>query len=171
MFNKTLASFVAVLFGFMSIGYLAANTNDYAPVPSNPDTRVAFIGEIYDRGDGLFALDADFIEWYEGEDAARVFLEREADSGLDGPPDGYYIVNDDTEVRRLTVAPDAEVYMQIYDRTGNIVEADIVWNERIDARRFVSLFRDGASMNMRDYPYHLTIENGVVTRITQQYIP
>ena len=170
MVNKMLISIVAVLFGYMSFGSIQANIGEYAPVPSDESTRVAYLGAIYQE-DGVYYADADFIEWYEGEAADRIFREREADSGMDEAPDGYYIVNDDTAVEKLKLAPDAQVVMQIYDRTGDIAEADTVWNERISLDKFLSLLQDDSTMNLRDYPYHLLIENGTVVKITQQFIP
>ncbi|MFC4600752.1 hypothetical protein [Cohnella hongkongensis] len=170
MVNKMLVTLVAVLLGYMSFSPIQANINDYTPVPRNENTRVAYLGSIYHQNGGYYA-DADFIEWYEGEEADRIFREREADSGMDQAPDGYYIVNDDPAAERLRLAPDARVFMQLYNRTGNLVEADVVWNEEISLDRFLALLADGSGMNLRDYPYHLTIENGVVVRITQQFIP
>ncbi|WP_372633559.1 hypothetical protein [Cohnella sp.] len=170
MVNKLLISLVAVLFGFMSFGSIQANTYEYTPVPKDENTRVAYVGAIYQEDGGYYA-DADFIEWYEGEAANAIFREREADSGMDEAPDGYYIVNDDTTVERLKLAPDAQVFMQIYDRTGDVAEADTVWNEQISLDKFLALLEDDSAMNLRDYPYHLSIVNGVVVKITQQFLP
>jgi len=170
MVNKLLISIVAVLFGIMSFGSITANTGEYTPVPVDESTRVAYVDAIY-RADGDCYIDADFIEWYEGEAANRIFREREADSGMDEAPDGYYIVNDDQAIERLKLAPDVKVLMQIYDRTDDIAEADVVWNEQIALDKFISLMTDNGEMNLRDYPYHLTIEDGVITKIFQQFIP
>jgi len=159
-----------VLFGFMSFGSIPANTGEYTPVPVDESTRVAYVDAIY-QADGDFYMDADFIEWYEGEAANQIFREREADSGMDEAPDGYYIVNDDQAIERLKLAPDVKVLMQIYDRTGDIAEADVVWNEQISLDKFVALMEGNSGMNLRDYPYHLKIVNGVVVQITQQFIP
>ncbi|RKP58008.1 hypothetical protein D7Z26_00400 [Cohnella endophytica] len=170
MFNKMIVSFVAVLLGFMSLGFIQANTNDYLPVPKSSDSHVAYIDRIVQEN-GNYYIDANYIEWYEGEEANKVFLEREPDSGLDAAPDGYYIVNDDAQIRRLEISPNAKVYMQIYNRTGNVEEATTEWNEQISIEKFVSLFADDAEMNMKDYPYHLQVEGDKIVKITQQYIP
>ncbi|TVX95317.1 hypothetical protein [Cohnella terricola] len=170
MVNKMLVSFVAVLFGIMSFGFIRANIGEYTPVPADPNTHVAYIGQIYHENGGIY-LDADFIEWYEGEQANEAFREHEPDADLTEAPDGYYIVNDDTATEKLAVSPDVKVFMQIYNRTGNIAEADTQWNERISLDRFLALLADNGGMDLRDYPYHLTIENGVITKIVQQFIP
>ncbi len=170
MKNKLVLSIAAVLFGYMSLGYVEANNNDYTMVPRNPETRVAYIDSIYQQN-GKTYVAADFIEWYEGEEANKKFREIEQDPEMTEAPDGYYIVNDETVLQTFEVTPDAKAFMQIYNRTGNIEEADTVWNEEISVDKFVSLFSDDAEMNMKDFPYHLTIENGQIGKITQQFIP
>jgi len=170
MINKSLISFVAALIGFMSIGIIQANESDYTPVPPDANTRVAYIGQIHAE-QGTFSLDADFIDWYEGEAANEAFRRHEADSGMSEAPDGYYIVNEEIAMEKLAVKPDAKVFMQLYNRTGDLAEAETSWNEEIGLDRFLSLLEDGDGMNLRDYPYHLTIENGAVTKIVQQFIP
>lgn len=170
MINKILVSFVAVLLGFTSFGFIQANTNDYTPVPQDSHTKAAYIDRLY-QNDGRTYLDVDFIDWYEGEDANRVFREREQDPEMTEAPDGYYIVNDDTRLQSLEIAADTKVFMQIYNRTGNIEEADTVWNEQISVAKFISLFTEPSGMDMKDFPYHLTIENNRIVKITQQFIP
>jgi hypothetical protein len=170
MINKMLISFAAVLFGFMSLGFIRANNNDYMPVPRDSQTHASYIDQIY-QANGQTYVKADFIEWYEGEEANKVFREREQDPEMTEAPDGYYIVNDDTQLQTLPIASNAKIYMQIFNQTGNVVEANTNWNEEINVAKFVSLLSDNSEMNMKDYPYHLTIENGVIVKITQQFIP
>ncbi|MNV61925.1 hypothetical protein D3C71_1544520 [compost metagenome] len=109
--------------------------------------------------------------WYEGKEAEQAFAQYEPDAGIDGPPDGYYIVNDDEKLQKYPLANDVEVLMQIYDHTGNVEDIDISWNEHISLQKFAQLFEHTELLDVRDFPYHLTIENGQVTRIVQQYIP
>ncbi|WP_239616769.1 hypothetical protein [Cohnella mopanensis] len=171
MINKLLVSFVAVLLGIMSLGDIKANTNDYTPVPQDSNSRAAFIDRIYQQ-DGKDYIQADFIEWYEGEEANKVFREREPDSGMTEAPDGYYIVNDDSQLETVEIAQDVKVYMQIYNRNGKVEEADTVWNEQISLDQFVAMMSDNESeMNLKEFPYHLMMEKGKIIKITQQFIP
>ncbi|MFC4307295.1 hypothetical protein [Cohnella boryungensis] len=170
MVNKMLISLVAVLFGMMSFGFISANDGDYTPVPQSPDTRVAYLGQIVQEN-GSLMLDADFIEWYEGEAADRVFREQEQDPEMTEAPDGYYIVNPDNTIEKLPVAADAKVFMQLYNRTGDPAEADIRWNEQISLDKFRALLAEDGELDIKQFPYHLTMENGVITKIVQQYVP
>ncbi len=118
---------------------------------------------------GEIAVDP--IEWYTGEEAEAVFAKLEPDAGIDGPPDGYYIVNESDQLERYPVAPNAEVRMQIYDHTGIVEDADISWDERISLEKLSGLLRNTEVLDVSQFPYHLTIDNGQVTSIVQQYVP
>jgi hypothetical protein len=167
---KLILSFAAVLFGFMTLGYVEANNNEYTMVPRNPETRTAYIDAIYQQN-GKIYVTVDFIDWYEGEEANKKFREIEQDPDMTEAPDGYYIVNDDTTLQTIEVAADAEVLMQFYNRTGNIDEAVTNWNEKVTVAKFISIFSNELETSIKDFPYHLAIQNGHIVKITQQFIP
>lgn len=170
MKRRALGVTVAVvgLLTFISTAY--AGSNSYEPVLKTPNTITAFINQI-DNNNGRVTLQVDDIEWYEGKEADKVFLEREKDSGLDGAPDGYYIVNDDKQVRTLEVDPHAVIWMQIYDHTGNIYDITPEWNQAIPLAKFEVIYHANKVLDVSEYPYHLTIKDGKVVKIVQQYIP
>jgi len=170
MFNKMLICFAAVLLGIMSLGFIQANTNDYTPVPRDANTRVAYIDQIY-QDNGRTFMKVNFIDWYEGAEADRVFREREQDPEMTEAPDGYYIVNDDTELHTYEVVADAKVLMQIYSHIPNVAATETNWNEEISLDKLVSLFADDTNMSLKGFPYHLTIQNGLIVKIIQQYVP
>jgi hypothetical protein len=58
--------------------------------------------------------------------------------------------------------------MQIYNRTGKPGEADIVWNEHIPLSKFIKIFAEDAILH--EYPYHLTVKDGKVVKVIQQFI-
>ncbi|ANY69532.1 hypothetical protein BBD42_25875 [Paenibacillus sp. BIHB 4019] len=113
----------------------------------------------------------DEIQWYEGEAASVQFRQHEQDAEMTDAPDGYYIVNDDPQLHDLPIAADAEVFMQIYNRTGNAAEADIQWNEPITVDKFVSIMNSDDPFQLNNFPYHITIKDGQIVKIVQQYIP
>lgn len=170
MKNKLAISLAAVLFGFMSLGYVEANTNDYTVVPQTSETQAVYIDSINQKN-GKTYVTVDFIEWYEGEDANVIFREREGDSEMTETPDGYYVVNDEMELQTFEIAADAQVLMQIYNRTGNIDEADTEWNEVISVDKFFEEMSDTTEMNLEEFPYHLEIHEGIIGKITQQFVP
>ncbi|WP_042201071.1 hypothetical protein [Paenibacillus camerounensis] len=152
---------------------------------STPGTRVeaqsgaqsehltVYINGIQKTADGSLKLTADPVEWYEGAEADRIFAGREPEAAAEigGAPDGYYIVNDSDTLSTYPVAENAAVTMQIFDHTGNIEDLDINWNESITLRQFTEEFAQTDVFDLSWTPYHVTIENGVITSIVQQYIP
>jgi hypothetical protein len=170
MKNKLMLSLIVVCVAYMSLGSVDANNNEYTVVPKSSDTKVAYIDRMYEQTGHLY-VDVDFIEWYEGEEANVKFRQIEQDPEMTEAPDGYYIVNEDTKLEKFEVTDDAKVFMQIYNRTGDLEEAGTLWNEQIDAKKLLSLLNDNSDMSLKDYPYHLAIQNGKIVGITQQFIP
>ena len=119
---------------------------------------------------GKTYVTADYIQWFEGEEANKVFRRHEQGSGLDEAPDGYYILNESKKLRTFQLADNAEVLMQIYNR-GKLEDTDVVWNQRITAKKFVQLFRNDGGFDLSGFPYHLTVKKGKIVKIVQQYIP
>lgn len=137
---------------------------------SNITKETIYINDIVNNN-GQLAIKADDIEWYEGKDADQALVEHEPNAGIDYAPDGYYIVNDDKSTTELKVDPAAEVLVQIYDRTGNMEDIDINWNEKISLEKFIQLYDNKENLDMSQFPYHITVQDGEVIQIVQQYIP
>jgi len=149
----------------------SASAVGYEPVQVNKETVTAYISKL-EHTEGQLFIQADDIQWYEGEAANKIFLEREQDIGdLEGPPDGYYIVNDNEDLTTYKVSDNVEVLMQIYDRDGTYEGMDVNWNEPISLDKFQQVFANTEMMDLSQFPYHLTIQDGVVVRIVQQFIP
>lgn len=164
------------MIAFVSIACLTAfsfaptRVREYVPVDKTPDLETVYI-ESVQKQNKQYMLSIDPIDWYEGDQAIDPFMEREGDSGLEGPPDGYYIINDDETLYELPIAGNAEVLMQIYNRTGNIAEADIIWDELISVGKFIELLSTKDDLDIKGFPYHLTVKNGEIVRIVQQFVP
>lgn len=147
-----------------------ADENRYKPVPKTEGMQTVYIKDLQNR-DGHTFITADDIEWYEGAAADEAFREHEQDPDMTGAPDGYYIVNDTVDLHTYELAPDADIRMQYYNRTGDWAEADIHWDEKIGAPKFVSLFTPDDKDIMEGFPYHITVRNGQIVKIVQQYVP
>ncbi|MNJ56407.1 hypothetical protein D3C77_519500 [compost metagenome] len=142
----------------------------YTPVEQTSDTKIVYIEQFDPLANGA-QLTVDEIQWFEGEEAEKVFQQYEPDAGIDGPPDGYYIVNDDDALTSYPVAEDAQILMQIYDRTGAPEDIDIQWDEQVSLQQFESMLQNTEWIDVRDFPYHITVKDGIVVQIVQQYIP
>jgi hypothetical protein len=137
---------------------------------ANSEVYTAYIEGIRVE-DGKLMLTVDKIGWYQGEEANTVFKQRNPDAGIDEAPDGYYIVNDNKEQEQIEVKTDAKVLMQLYDYDGTMQGAEIQWNEPVSLSKFESLYGDKRIVDLSVFPYHLTIQDGKVIQIVQQYIP
>jgi hypothetical protein len=133
-------------------------------------TETVYIHQLSNDASGM-TMTMEPIEWYQGEAARRAFATHEPDADLDGPPDDYYIVNNNKPLETYTIAPNATVNMQIYDRTGQLEDIDIQENESITLNKFNKIFAQKDNLDLSNFPYHITIKDGQVTSIVQQYIP
>ncbi|GAB6988297.1 hypothetical protein [Paenibacillus pini] len=137
----------------------------------SPVNTTAMLSSIEQR-EGHLYIQADKIEWYEGAAADKKFLEREQDIGdMTGAPDGYYIVNDDIQYQTYEIDPDAQVLMQLYDHDGTYEGMNIQWNEPVTLEKYKAIMDNDTLMDMKTFPYHLTLKDGKVVKIVQQYIP
>lgn len=162
-------SFVIVFVFSMSTTATAAGATQQA---AKTQTRTVYIKQMKTL-DGKVQITVDPIGWYVGKAADRKFQEREpqAFKEIGGAMDGYYITNDSKRTVNYPVASNVKVMMQIYDRTGKWEDMDIKWNEKVSFKKFQSIYRNTKLMDVREFPYHITIKDGKVVKITQQFIP
>ncbi|QUL56446.1 hypothetical protein KDC22_08080 [Paenibacillus tritici] len=172
--NKNVYLFPVLVLLFLSLVTTASTTMKTADAKSSSSLQhlSVYIHSI-DTLKGQTTLTGDEIEWYEGAAADAVFAQREPESAAEigGAPDGYYIVNDSDSLSTYTVAPDAKVTMQIYDRTGKLEELDINWNEALSLQQFIHEFALTEVFDLSQSPYHLTLKDGQIVSIVQQYTP
>ncbi|OWA37820.1 hypothetical protein B9G55_07220 [Saccharibacillus sp. O16] len=141
---------------------------------ASEQTYTVFINSVEKSKDGGLQLETDRIGWYTGETADKLFLKENPDAKeeLGGAPDGYYIVNNDTTEVKLPVAANAEVLMQIYDHTGSYEDVQINWNEKMALDKFEAQYNNPMGLlDLSAFPYHITVKDGVIVKIVQQYIP
>ena len=107
-------------------------------------------------------VEVDVIQFLTGEDARAAYEEETGDPG--GPPNDYFIKNDNPRLRTLTVAPDVQVTVLGDDPTPvSVALSDLP--ERLAG---TSAPEEGY---LSSYPFWLTVENGVVVAIAEQYVP
>jgi hypothetical protein len=107
----------------------------------------------YDQKTGVLTFDE--IEWVLQQDASRV-----KELGLDADqdfPNGFYIYNESEQESTLKVADNVKVYIVNWYDLANPSLTDI----------------NGLNKRMAEYeaPYHLTIKDGVIVEILEQYRP
>lgn len=172
--NKNVFLFPVLVLLSLSLVTTASTTMKTADAQGSGNSKqlTVYIHSL-NTADHQTTLTADEIGWYEGAAADAVFAEREPEAAAEigGVPDGYYIVNDSDTLTAYPVAPDARVTMQIYDHTGNLEELDVNWNEALSLQQFIQEFARTDVFDLSGSPYHLTLQDGVITSIVQQYTP
>jgi hypothetical protein len=110
-------------------------------------------------------LAIDVQQWFTGAAADEAAAEDGAlPPGETHVPNDYYIRNQDTRWRILPIDPAAQVAMTVYPY------GDPEAPRTVTLTRFAELFAD-AEGSVRWFPYWVTVRDGVVVEIEQQYIP
>lgn len=168
--NHLMLSLVALL--SLSLLSTASTVGTTARAESAPHTFTAYLSEVQLHGDKVTFL-ADDIDWYEGEEADRIFAEYEPEAyaELGGTPDGYYIVNDSETLLPYSLSADADIRVQIFDLTGQLEDVDLIPDQSVTAEAFANAFQSDEVVDMTWFPYHITVEDGEIVSVVQQYLP
>ncbi|ULT56739.1 hypothetical protein L1999_27520 [Neobacillus drentensis] len=160
LFYPVLMIFTLILLPSQSSQTYAKTNITNHPKVENETAYIPSFKQINGKWVGKF----DYIQWYFGKSADREFFKDcKCQKDMDGAPDGYWIRNVNPKIRTFTISNNAQYILQ----TRSLYE--IKWNEKVTRSQFITF------LNQRDkhhqIPFHLEITNGVVTKITEQYIP
>ena len=109
-------------------------------------------------------LTFDKIEFLTGDAAKKAYL-RENPGETDGPPNDYMIVNDNPLVRTLPISDAATI--TIVDLTDGVLASKDTELAALPAY-FAS---EKGGKQLWHNPFWLTIKNGQITKIEEQYLP
>lgn len=136
-----------------------------APKPASKTVKqFTFVKNIIEF-DGTPVIVADYAEMLTGSKAAKAAAARGDESP---PPNDYYIVNDNTKRRDLEVKAGISVTV-----TTNADGTADPTGHAISFEDWAASFSAPSPENepLRTAPYWITIQDGVVTKIAQQYLP
>jgi len=118
-------------------------------------------------GDSKRELMVDVAEWYSGEDANREALrDGEIEPGASVPND-YYIRNDDRGRIMMPVRENTVVVTTTADRHNIPAPKCKTWTAFLRALRHPQPWQ----ASLTDSPYWMTIEDGLLVRMVEQYQP
>jgi hypothetical protein len=108
----------------------------------------------------------DLIVWFMGREAGYAATE----DGEEWPPGDFYVRNEDPTQIVLPVSPDVEVTSVWfhYDATQQLENRPITYEEFVTAMTGEPV---GAEMNMLSDPWWVTVRDGRVVAIHEQYVP
>lgn len=147
----------------------AATVSASATEASLPDGRsFGFIRSV-DEDARTFAFD--LAQWLEGEEADEAYREDNGLSGDEEVENDYYIRNENTRLRTLHLASDAKV--RVVGDPPDTVEGE--WSAfaaAFDSDEVQAFDEDGrASYRGANGRYWVTVSDGEVTLIEEQYVP
>ena len=144
-------------------------TTDSKPVVKTKiEKALGYITAVYDKN-GKRYLDIDYIQWLTGDDAKKAMVEdglceNEADCVV---TNDYHIKNQNPKIRTFEISPQAKIYTQTLD----LETTGINWDQEITYDRFKGLFEADVIERQKYLPYHISIGDGIVYEVTEQYIP
>ena len=108
----------------------------------------------------------DLAQWFTGDDAVEAAIEDgRLPPGATAIENDYFIRNEDPRWRLVTVDPTAGVSLTVYPF------GDIETPRVVGFRAFEQLFEWNRHGAIRGFPYWLTVEEGTVIAIDQQFVP
>jgi len=110
-------------------------------------------------------VEFDLIQFLTGDEATAAYIEDHPDDP-GGPPNDYYIVNDNPRLRRLSVAENVQV--TVLDWEGGFKPQVIAFAD-LPAQLAADLVPDDD--RIWPSPFWLTVNDDTVTAIEEQYIP
>jgi hypothetical protein len=120
---------------------------------------------------GIVNISFDQAEWFNGIETEKALREdglcADPEHGCE-PPNGFYIRNQEDETVSLQVSEQVVIVMQtLSHRSDGTFNSD----EKIDLDRFRKAYNSESTAHLRLVPYWITVENGIVITISEQYVP
>ena len=138
-----------------------------SPTPVLPDGRSPVYLTKIDVGKRTITFD--LIQFLTGDDAKKAWQKANPGAGEDGPPNDYFIVNDNPKLRTLPVADPVD--FKVVDQE----HMDGTANKTIDfagaTAYFLTIKPDQSDHRLSYDPFWITVDHGVVTKIEEQFLP
>jgi len=113
------------------------------------------------------ALGFDVIQFLRGDDATAAY-HREAPNDPEGPPNDYFIVNDNPTTREAAVDRDVRVRLV---RLHEDSSADLDPGTFEELPTYLAGYRPAEERRLSANPFWLSFSDGVITAICEQYVP
>jgi hypothetical protein len=137
-----------------------------SPTPVLPDGRSPVYLTTVDAGHRTLTFD--LIEFLTGDAAKQAWKKANPGSSEDGPDDDYFIVNDNPKLRTLPVS--ATVAVSVLQNDGGSPDpTSISWAA---LPGYLTKVKPDTSDHQLSYnPFWLTVQNGQIVKIEEQFIP
>ncbi|PIU82141.1 hypothetical protein COS69_00855 [Candidatus Kaiserbacteria bacterium CG06_land_8_20_14_3_00_49_31] len=144
----------------------AGSTEKISNTPAETEKAMGYIKTVYDKN-GKKYLDIDYVQWLSHSDNT-CWIGSELSGVPQCTPNGYLIVNQNPKIKTFEISKNAEITMQTYASEQCHVE----FNEKISYEIFKSFWGNNPSCtHLKSMPYNIEAQNGIITKIIEQYIP
>ncbi len=140
------------------VEHLPDSTADSSGAEKAEVERLGYIKN-FDVKTGLVTFDP--IEWVTDDNVTR-----KKELGLndkDGLPDGYYIYNPSKQTESLKLSKNCEIYIIFWNNMGVADEERLINQDGL-----VKRLKEASALG---YPYHLTVKDGQIIKMQEQYVP
>jgi hypothetical protein len=139
------------------------------------EREFAYVKELRTDPDGSVTVVADYAQWLTGDEANQAAIEDGYIEEGDTVPNDYYIRNENTRLRELTLELDSPVVINVC-----YVDGECVTTEGVSVEQWVALFEGETVPELGDdfqwyggpnLPYWLTLDGETVIAVEEQYLP
>ncbi len=125
--------------------------------------HIGYINSITSQG-GTNSLVIDYVEW---------ITNCQADAQTSYCMNGYDVVNNNAQLRTFVVSNNAQVTLQTYShQTSGLDAGNFNYNEIVSLPIFINAINNpSVTYPAQNLLYWITLSNGEVTKITEQYQP
>jgi len=125
---------------------------------STTQKKFAYVGKAFTRDSSVW-LALDYAEFLTDPDAIKAAATKTGDEYP--PPNDYYIYNPNPKLREFRVADDATITIMLYGPEDT---------EKLTPEEFLDAYADNRDQ-VADAGYWVTIEDGEITRLVEQWTP
>jgi len=135
----------------------------------------AYVVAVEASGEGTVVVTADYAQFLTGDEAIQAAIEDGFIVEGETIPNDYYIVNENSQLRELTLDPDAPIVLN-----ACFVDGQCVTQVRVTIEQWMVLqagdMPDGLAEGFQWYgvgtlPYWLILEGDTIIGIEEQYLP
>ena len=135
------------------------------PTAGVSEEKIGFVRKVYTEN-GINYVSIDYVDFYTGDAAVEKAKEHgDALQDEDGnwylDDDGYYIVNDNTQLRTFPLSADCSI--KVVDYSGSSI--------KLKATTFTKLKSTGLTFDSGEMLMNIRVENGVAKSLEQKYLP
>lgn len=140
-----------------------------APSGQKVEKQIGYITQVQKQKNGKYKVTIDYIQWFSRDAAQRAMKEDGKCKGFESEcfaPNDFYIRNVNAKLRTFELSNKAVIMLQTYGHK----DGNFHFDQRVSLDSFTSYFNKNKERQAY-IPYWIEIQNGVIVKVTEQYVP